>query len=409
MLLGFAQHNSRSGDIAVASKQVLMEYYASVSCGACDQTARLTGPPTLSLYQGILALEVQRIEQEYIDETSAFSARRVPGLPKQPVPKPPPPEAKRTIPLSFGSHVVLERLWNADELRALPSEKRVVVLKQPDRTPPEQLTPRQLGPPLDPSLQRSIRWVRTNNGERLVALTFDLCEQADDVTGYAGEIVDYLRDHRIPATFFAGGKWMRSHPNRAMQLIADPLFEVGNHAWTHGNLRVLGGVRAQNEILWTQAQYELLRSALAERAVQMGIDAEEISKIPIAPIAFRFPYGTCSDESLRLTASLGLPAIQWDVVSGDASRTISPQQVVRNVLGGVRAGSIIVFHGNGRGRATPQALPEIVNRLSAQGYQFVTVTKLLGAGEVMSESECYEHRPGDNTRYDRLFGDGTGG
>ena len=95
-----------------------------------------------------------------------------------------------------------------------------------------------------------------------ITLTFDLCEQADEVTGYDGELVDTLRAQGVKATFYAGGKWMRSHPERTLQLMADPLFELGNHAWTHGNLRVLQGAEMANQIRWTQAEYERLRDQL---------------------------------------------------------------------------------------------------------------------------------------------------
>jgi peptidoglycan/xylan/chitin deacetylase (PgdA/CDA1 family) len=67
-------------------------------------------------------------------------------------------------------------------------------------------------------------------GDQPVALTFDLCEQADDVTGYDRRIVNRLRDEGVRATFFAGGKWMRSHEEKAQQLMADPRFEIGNQA-----------------------------------------------------------------------------------------------------------------------------------------------------------------------------------
>jgi peptidoglycan-N-acetylglucosamine deacetylase len=91
----------------------------------------------------------------------------------------------------------------------------------------------------------SIRRVVPRDGARLVALAFDLCERADQISAYDAAVVDFLRAQRVAATFFAGGKWMRTHAERAMQLIADPLFEVGNHAWTHGNLRILSGKRTE--------------------------------------------------------------------------------------------------------------------------------------------------------------------
>ena len=254
----------------------------------------------------------------------------------------------------------------------------------------------------------SIRLVRPRGGERLVALTFDLCERADQIGAYDGAIVDFLRRERVPATFFAGGKWMRTHAERAMQLIADPLFEVGNHGWTHGNLRVLTGGKAEDQIVWAQREYAQLRQSLAERATKAGVAAEEMSRIPAAPTVFRFPYGTCSPQSLEMTGRLGLAAIQWDVISGDANPGATAERVVRAVLAGVRPGSIVVMHANGRGRGTARALPEIVAGLRAKGYKFVTVSQLLRSGEPVGADDCYESRPGDNRRYDRLFGEGTG-
>ena len=120
-------------------------------------------------------------------------------------------------------------------------------------------------------MAKSIRRVQPRSGERLVALTFDLCERADQISGYDGAVVDFLRREHVPATFFAGGKWMRTHAERAMQLMADPLFELGNHAWTHGNLRVLEGQKAENQIAWAQQEYALLRDALVRRAVAAGV------------------------------------------------------------------------------------------------------------------------------------------
>jgi peptidoglycan/xylan/chitin deacetylase (PgdA/CDA1 family) len=43
-----------------------------------------------------------------------------------------------------------------------------------------------------------------------------------------------------------------------------------------------------------------------------------------------------------------------------------------------RPGSIIIMHVNGRGWHTAEALPEILRRLRAKGYRFVTVSQLLG-------------------------------
>ena len=104
---------------------------------------------------------------------------------------------------------------------------------------------------------------------------------------------------------------------------------------------------------------------------------------------------------------MGLNAIQWDVVSGDAAKNAAPDELVRNILNNARPGSIIVFHANGHGHGTAAALPRIISGLKEKGYRFMTVGKLLEEGTPESATECYELKPGDNRRYDDLFGEGT--
>lgn len=330
-----------------------------------------------------------------------------PEKPAPTAPAAPPPSASTSSPVQSGPPKNLLGLWPEAALRGQPGEEHIKKLPKPDLEPPEYQELSQPPPKLDPWLADSIRRVRLPAGKNLVALTFDLCEQADDVTGYDRAIVNYLRDNRIPATFFAGGKWMQSHEERAMQLMADPLFEIGNHGWTHGNLRVLSGKKMKEQIVWTQAEYQRLRGVLGERARKAGL-AEQMRQIRAQPSVLRFPYGTCSAESLGAVNDLGLGAIQWDVVSGDAAPRMTAQALARGVISNTRPGSIIVFHANGRGHGTAEALPGIVAALRGKGYSFATVSQLLQAGVPVTEKECYELKPGDNLYIDAKFGDGTG-
>jgi peptidoglycan/xylan/chitin deacetylase (PgdA/CDA1 family) len=84
--------------------------------------------------------------------------------------------------------------------------------------------------------------------QKLIALTFDLCEEGGYVAGYDGRGVDLLRAQGIKATFFAGGKWMETHPERAAQLIANPLFEVGSHGLKHADLSRTNEAVTKDEI-----------------------------------------------------------------------------------------------------------------------------------------------------------------
>ncbi len=311
-------------------------------------------------------------------------------------------------PLSFGSETILQGLWSPQELQGKPEDRKIRHLRIPDRQPPAREIPTGTLSPFPREWQNSIRRVKPRDDRKLIALTFDLCEQANEITGYDAGIVNALRQDRVKATFFAGGKWMRSHPQQTLQLMADPLFEIGNHAWTHGNFALLDKDRMLQQILWTQAQYELLWEQLRNRALAAHIDPREMDKIPRQLRLFRPPYGRCRAEALDILAKQRLPSIQWDIVSADPVKSRTPEMLMQTVVSQARAGAIVVMHGNGRGYSTAQALPEIVNALRAKGYEFVTVSELLRSGEVVATQECYEEKPGDNARYDRIFGKGTG-
>jgi len=71
------------------------------------------------------------------------------------------------------------------------------------------------------------------------------------------------------------------------------------------------------------------------------------------------------------------------------------------------ARSIIIAHANCRAYNTAKALPLFIPELRRRGYQFVTVSELLKSGKVITAKTCYELKPGDNKKYDRLFGKGT--
>ena len=305
--------------------------------------------------------------------------------PQNPAPSPAStPQSPVPAQLTFGSRIILDRLWTPGELEggsALPP------LKAP---PPAKVKPQTMLPPVPPQWQNSIRGVNPVQGRKVVALTFDLCEGAREISGYDARIVNYLRGQQLKATFFAGGKWLHSHPEQAMQLMADPLFEIGNHSWSHPHFQVLTEMAMEDQILRTQAQYEALRQELASRAQARGIDPAEMAKIPRVPRAFRFPYGTCNGEALRVLTRLGLPAIQWSIVTGDPDRHQYAQRIARIILSKIQPGAIIICHANGRGVWTADALPLFVPKLRDRGYTFVTVSELLHYGPVMSTPDCLQ-------------------
>ena len=129
---------------------------------------------------------------------------------------------------------------------------------------------------------------------------------------------------------------------------------------------------------------------------------------PQLPQLFRFPYGRCNDESLKLVAQLGLRAIQWDVVAETGGNNANLEQG-RHVASMVKPGSILLFHANLVPKGSFQLLRYVVGTLKMQGYRFVCVGELLKMGKPEVTRDGYFLKPGDNKALDTRFGpEGTG-
>jgi peptidoglycan/xylan/chitin deacetylase (PgdA/CDA1 family) len=335
-------------------------------------------------------------------------AETVIAEPAETIPAQPSAAEPQVLQFAFGSQAILDSCWSFQELQGSSEDRKITKSGASRSRPvPGRTMPKNTLEALPSELQDSIRSVKPVGNLKFVALTFDLCENTSEITGYDAAIVNYLRRYQVKATFFATGKWMLSHSAKAMQLMADPLFEIGNHGWTHGNFRTLDRQRISEEVLWVQAQYELLWEELAEKPCAKSTSPDEILKIPKVPLIFRFPFGTCNKEALDFLARSGLPAIQWNVVTGDAAPRQTAGVISREILEKTRPGSIIICHANGRGHATAEALPLFIPKLLQTGYKFVTISELLASGSASAVSECYEIKPGDNLRYDRRSGAGN--
>ncbi len=275
-------------------------------------------------------------------------------------------------------------------LRAVPGEEKVQPHTSTGATLQERLLP--AARPVPARLAGSIRRVDLPAGVKLVALTFDLCEASSEVSGYDGAIVDYLRTEGVAATFFAGGKWMMSHPARASQLIADPQFEVGNHTWSHANMSV-----TSDEAMHRQVDDADIAFAARRDAAQGAGCA--LPQLPERTGLFRFPYGSCNAQSMGYVNETGHLAIQWDVDSGDPA-FLGAKVMAETMARMIKPGSIVLMHANGRGKHTAEALRILVPALKAKGYRFATVTELLAAGTPVIAATCYSERPGDTKVYD---------
>ena len=288
--------------------------------------------------------------------------------------------------------------WPAEALAQRPGEK--TVRRDPAARGGPPAVEQAPTVPVDANRRGAIRRVELPPGRKLVALTFDFCEQPGEVAGYDGAIIDILRAANVRATLFFGGRWMTTHADRARQLIADPRFEIASHGWAHRNVRLLSGRALTEEITGPSAAYAVRRQELG----RMQCAAPHLISVPARITLTRFPFGACNAAALQATAEAGLLAIQWDVSTGDPSPGQSAAAIADVIVRQTRPGSIILGHANGRGHHTAEALPGAIDRLKARGFEFVTVSELLAAGRPVVTDTCYDAKPGDTDKYDFFDG-----
>ncbi len=183
-----------------------------------------------------------------------------------------------------------------------------------------------------------------------VALTFD-----DGPAFRTPAFLATLSRLNVPATFFLVGQNVLSSQSVVRRMVADGHMVAG-HSWTHANLGG-GGPAASTHIRRTT---DLIRKTTG-----------------FAPCVWRAPYGSVGPDLIARARALGQLTIQWDVDPRDWTRPGSASIAAR-VVTMSRPGSIVVMHDGGGDRAqTLAAVPDIVRRLQARGYQFVTVSEML--------------------------------
>ncbi|MFE6591541.1 polysaccharide deacetylase family protein [Streptomyces sp. NPDC057781] len=211
-------------------------------------------------------------------------------------------------------------------------------------------------------------------GGKTVALTFDADMTADQgPRAAAGErfdnprLIATLRELKVPATVFMTGRWAEEYPDEARSIGRDPRFEIANHSYSH---------YAYTDDCYglPMVSKERMRSDV-ERAYAAFREAGVRNAMPY----FRFPGGCYDKAALGELTATGVTAVQWDVVSGDAFAT-DADAVARQVLDGVRPGSVVVMHcTRSAAPVTEQAVRQVVPELRRQGYRFVKVSELIGA------------------------------
>lgn len=185
--------------------------------------------------------------------------------------------------------------------------------------------------------------------QKYIALTFD-DGPSPEITP---RVLNTLHEYDVKATFFMLGSRVDYYPSIAKQ-VADEGHEIANHSLWHPDL--------------TKLSYKQIEKQFEETTEKLE------NATGYTPTLIRPPYGAFN-KNVEAFAEKGEYAIVlWTVDSLDW-KAPNKQFVYQRVIDGVTDGSIILMHDIHE--VTADALPEIMETLVKEGYQFVTVSELL--------------------------------
>lgn len=204
--------------------------------------------------------------------------------------------------------------------------------------------------------------------DKKLAITFD---DGPDPT-WTPKMLDVLKEKNVSATFFVIGLSANRWPELIRREYAEGN-EIGNHTYSHPDWE-------SPQLSPTQVRWEL---NLTERLIESIVGAKSL--------LFRPPYGIDHQPEfaeevshLPLAQDMGYIIVGQKVDPNDWSQ-LSPgvplpaDQIVANVLKEAPKGNIILLHDGGGNRSqTVIALPKLIDALRAQGYEFVSVSNLIG-------------------------------
>jgi peptidoglycan/xylan/chitin deacetylase (PgdA/CDA1 family) len=194
---------------------------------------------------------------------------------------------------------------------------------------------------------------RDSNSQKRVALTFD--DGPDPKS--TPQLLELLRERKIPATFFCIGKRVEANPEIAAQIRREGHL-LENHSYAHSyftNFYSAGRLKTELE--------------LAQAAIKKAAG--------VTPNYFRPPVGLSNPNTFRVAKKLNLQVIGWSVRSLDTFIR-EPEKIVARVKRGLHPGAIILLHdGNIPAEKLLATVKSLLDTLQKLGYEVVRLDELL--------------------------------
>lgn len=184
---------------------------------------------------------------------------------------------------------------------------------------------------------------------------------------YLPKLLKVMKKYNVHSTFFLDGSWVKKNPSLA-KMIFDEEHEIGNHAYTHPDLKKMTNSRIREELASTNS---VIKATLGDKH-HMGPES-------VVPKWFAPPSGSYRDDVVRIASELNMRTILWTVDTVDW-RNPEPGRMAASVIGKLHPGAMILMHPTA---STAEGLERIIQGIKAKGYSIGTVTQLMDEERIL--------------------------
>lgn len=183
--------------------------------------------------------------------------------------------------------------------------------------------------------------------EKVIYLTFD----AGYENGCTSSILDALKKHNVPATFFLVGNYLETSPDLVKRMIAEG-HTVGNHTYHHPNMSQIS----------TKESFE-------KELTDLETLFEETTGQPMTKF-YRPPQGKYSESNLKMASEMGYHTFFWSLAYVDWYENDQPskEEAFEKLLGRIHPGAIVLLHSTSKTNA--EILDELLTKWEEMGYHF---------------------------------------
>lgn len=204
-----------------------------------------------------------------------------------------------------------------------------------------------------------------DTGKKVLYLTFD----AGFDNGYTAPILDILKKHQVPATFFVVGHFLESVPDLVKRMVAEGHL-VGNHTYHHPDMSAIATVENfAKELQTVENKYKEI----------IGKDM---------PKLYRPPQGKFSEQNLKMAKDAGYTTAFWSLAYVDwyADKQPTKEEAFSKLLPRTHDGAVVLLHSTSRTNC--EILDELITKWKEMGYTFASLDtiKPQDAGHTVNEA-----------------------